>query len=151
MKNKIRVSTYDKIVIGLICVLLILWSLLLSGVITVRQVEYGSMEPTIHDKSIVVGVGSSLVNYYEKGDVIIFKKDGVLMIKRIIACAGEIADCIDGQRVVPDGCYYVLGDNRNISYDSRYWTEPFVPKEDILSKVILPSVKIEIGGYDDAI
>ena len=62
-----------------------LWVLLLSGVITIRQVMYGSMEPTIHDKSIVVGVGSALVNNYDKGDIIIFKKDGVLMIKRIIA------------------------------------------------------------------
>lgn len=38
---------------------------------------------------------------------------------------------------VPEGCYFMLGDNRNISKDSRYWENPYVVEEDILGKAVL--------------
>ena len=38
---------------------------------------------------------------------------------------------------IPDNCYFVLGDNRNDSEDSRYWkTTNFVEKDKILGKAI---------------
>ena len=42
-----------------------------------------------------------------------------------------------GPYVVPEGSYFVLGDNRNRSRDSREWNEKYVPQENILGKVIL--------------
>jgi len=46
---------------------------------------------------------------------------------------------------VPEGRYFMLGDNRNISLDSRYWNDKYVEERDILGRVIfryLPSIKI---------
>lgn len=39
--------------------------------------------------------------------------------------------------IVPDGCYFMLGDNRNNSKDSRYWTNTYVKKEKIIAKVLI--------------
>ena len=35
---------------------------------------------------------------------------------------------------VPEGCYLMLGDNRNDSWDSRYWTNNYVEENQILGE-----------------
>lgn len=45
---------------------------------------------------------------------------------------------------VPEGCYLMLGDNRNYSADARYWKDPYVPFKDIRAKVLIryyPGIK----------
>ena len=42
---------------------------------------------------------------------------------------------VDGEVVVPSGHYFTLGDNRDLSLDSRYWG--FVPRENIIGKPLI--------------
>ena len=49
---------------------------------------------------------------------------------------------------VPDESYFVMGDNRNHSYDSKGWPDPYVKRGDILGKAFLiyfPQLK----GFED--
>lgn len=51
---------------------------------------------------------------------------------------GYVAELSDdeGKYQVPAGCYFMLGDNRNHSIDSRFWINKFVEKDKILAKAI---------------
>ncbi len=103
----------------------------------------------------------------KRGDIIVFKfpdDESQKFIKRIIGLPGDLVQIQDGkiyingsdsaleepylkeewtvnagpyEFVVPEGCYFVMGDNRNDSMDSRYWNNPFVTKEEFIGKAEL--------------
>ena len=102
----------------------------------------------------------------ERGDIIIFKfqdNENERYVKRVIGLPGEKVTIKEGQVFinesteplkeeyikeewtnaagpyefeVPEGCYFVMGDNRNNSYDSRYWTNTYVKEEQIIGKAL---------------
>lgn len=52
----------------------------------------------------------------------------------------------DGDLIIPAGDYFVLGDNRNDSEDSRYWG--FVPRENIVGRPLVIYFSLRQGsGY----
>jgi signal peptidase I len=136
--------------------------IIITFVVQAFYIPSGSMEPTlmVNDRILV----AKFLYRFEpvaRGDVIVFRyplnpqRD---FVKRVIGLPGNQAQLkegvvyIDGQRIsekgytikpdygnygpvtVPRGDYFVLGDNRNNSEDSRFFG--YVPRANIIGKAI---------------
>lgn len=122
--------------------------LLMRFVFLFGYVPTASMEPTLEKDSFILGV--RVFSEIKKGDIVIFEHDGHLLVKRVAALPGETIDLSmltymttieipvrdTDTLVVPEECYYLLGDNVQNSIDARYWEEPFVSREQIVAKVL---------------
>ena len=127
-----RIKRYSWFFIPLLIFLSVI--LLFRFVFLIGYVPSGSMEPTLKENSYILGI--RIVKDLDVGDIIIFRHDEQIMVKRIAGKGGDKVETINGQMVVPDECYYVLGDNVDNSYDSRFWEKPFVKKEEVIAKLL---------------
>ena len=146
-----------------------------TTIVVNAYVPSGSMEGTIMTGDRIIGSRLSYIFEEPKhGDVIEFRfpdDESKLFTKRIIAISGDVVEIREGKVYlnnsdipldepyikepmaneqnmhfeVPDGAYFCMGDNRNNSFDSRYWNNTYVYKDKILAKVIIkysPTVKL---------
>lgn len=122
---------------------------------------YGtSMFPTLADGQVVITVKTGC---FRSGDIAAFYHGNKLLIKRYIAGPGQWVDIdrlgnvsIDGKALdepyltdkaygetnidlpyqVPDDRYFLMGDNREVSVDSRNTTVGCVARDQIVGKVV---------------
>ncbi|AID44266.1 Signal peptidase I [Candidatus Arthromitus sp. SFB-mouse-NL] len=135
-------------------------------------VTSNSMYPTVKsgDRLIIYR------NYrnIKRNDIIVFYSEELdkNLIKRVIAVPGDIIDLdenlnlmvngekvaesnyfinrnylIHNQFVVPDESYFVIGDNFDNSFDSRFWNNKFVCSNSILGRAVILFYPIERFKY----
>lgn len=148
---------------------------LIQEVIINARVSSPSMEGTIRTGDRLVGSRLEyLVREPQRFDIIIFyypDDETQRFIKRIIGLPGETVEIRDGEVYiddspqplpddfcpetprgnfgpyqVPEDAYFVLGDNREISRDSRYWNNPYVKRDKIIGKALFRYWPIEEIG-----
>jgi signal peptidase I len=130
----------------------------------VARVEGQSMAPTLADQDrLIVNKLAYRLGQPQIGDIVMLYyplNPDKSFVKRVIAEEGDTIRIVDGRvyrndvpindeyvpteyrshddygpEVVPQGYYFVMGDHRNNSSDSRHWK--FVPKKYIIGKVQL--------------
>lgn len=161
-KNKVKseIFSWIKTIVGAIILVVIIQNFIIIN----AEVPTESMVSTIQpgDKLITFRL-SYLFSDPKRGDIIVFKypdDETQKFTKRIIGLPGEKVEIKDGKvyindsaeplnepyvngvptgdygpYMVPENSYFVLGDNRENSLDSRYWNNTFVKKEKILGQI----------------
>lgn len=85
----------------------------------------------------VIGLPGETVNI-RNGEVYVTDKDGNTEKLRDDFVSPENKDFYNGTFVVPEDSYFMLGDNRASSVDSRYWnTTHYVTRDKFIGKVLL--------------
>ena len=167
-RQTMRTTIYAMIVVAAVAVLLA------TIFLPVLQVSGTSMEPTLSDGDIILLLST---DDFETGDLVGFYYQNKLLLKRVIGGPGDVIDIDDEGNVyvndelidepyltvkalgetdltypyqVPESRYFVMGDSRATSIDSRSSAIGCIEEEQIVGKVVLrvwPFQKISLISF----
>lgn len=153
-KRKLRSTVYLLITVAAAAVLVA------TLFMPVLQIYGSSMSPTLEEGDVVL---SLKLNRFEQSDVVAFYYGNKLLVKRCIAGAGQWVDMdengnisvddnlldepyVDGKSTgnadisfpyqVPENKYFLVGDHRSVSIDSRHSIVGSVAEENIVGKIV---------------
>lgn len=160
----IRSTLFSLVVVAAIAVLVAtLW-------MPVLRISGSSMVPTLCEGQIVVTVKTSS---FEPGDIVAFYQGNKLLIKRYIAGPGDWVNIdaegnvsVNGEELdepylvekaygetnielpyqVPESRYFLMGDNRDVSIDSRNTSVGAVAEDQIVGKVVFRIWPLSVFG-----
>ena len=174
LKRETYKTKYLKVLKSTILTLVVVISfaaLIATLIMPVLEISGNSMSPTFNDGEIVLALKK---NKYKQGDIIAFYHGNKILIKRIIGKSGDWIDIdkdgfiyvnnekleeeyidklaygntdIDLPYQVPDNKYFVLGDDRENSIDSRNTQIGSIDQNDVVGKIkikIWPLTKFKI-------
>lgn len=140
---------------------MVMISVLVTFVVRLVMVDGPSMLPTLQNGDRLLLTGASDV--YKPGEIVVvdrYTEDP--LIKRVVAVPGDVVEItpscelmvngkvqnepyiqgatvprdMTGPQKVPEGCVFVLGDNRSVSKDSRMEEVGMVSVKDIVGKAV---------------
>lgn len=141
------------ILVGILIGIIITGFLIITLPYRISNVLSTSMEPTLLPGETVIVKTTDKIT---RGQVVAFLKtlgeERSLLVKRVAGvegdymyCDGEFLWC-NGEKlttcevlfeyIVPEDCFFMLGDNSADSYDSRYWDDPWVQTKDLIGVVV---------------
>lgn len=163
----LRSTLYTLITVAAIAILVAtLW-------LPVLQIYGTSMSPTLQDGEIVISVKSADLH---QGDILSFYYNNKVLVKRVIATAGDWVNIdqegtvfVNGEMLeepyltekdfgdtnielpyqVPDAKVFVMGDHRNVSVDSRNTVVGCISQEQIIGKLVFRLWPLDVFGVLD--
>ena len=166
-RTVLRSTVYTLITVAAVAILVAtLW-------LPVLQIYGQSMTPTLENGEIVVSIKTAEL---EQGDIVAFYYNNKILVKRVIAGPGDWVDInaengdvyVNGQLMdepylaekafgdadielpfqVPDGKFFVMGDHRATSVDSRHTEVGCVAEEQIVGKIVFRVWPLkQFGGF----
>lgn len=165
MENKDKKAIFKEILSYVIIILVVLF--IKIYVVSPIRVNGNSMYDTLHDKDIMIL--NEFIYYFndiKRNDIVVVEEDNEYLIKRVIGLPGERIKCENGEIYINDeiyddkysnsetsdfeeikinnGEYFVLGDNRKVSLDSR--TFGSYKKREIKGKAIFTIFPLDRFG-----